>query len=77
MRKILLGVVLCAAVACAADPNPRFGKWKLKSDAPAPQSNVMTYEPYGDHGMKITINQVNREGAKSQWGLCDELRRQG
>ena len=67
MQKILLGVLLCAAVACAEDSNPRFGTWKLKSDAPAPQSNVMAYEPYGDHGMKITIDQVNREGAKSQW----------
>ena len=68
MRKILLGVLLSAVIASAADPNPRFGKWKLKSDAPAPQSNVMTYEPYGDHGMKITIDAVNREGVKSQWG---------
>src|SRR5437588_11700076 len=55
-------------VALAAQhPNPRFGKWKLKSDAPAPASNVMTYEPAGDRGMKITIDAVNREGVKSQW----------
>src|SRR5579883_1285004 len=46
----------------AAQSNPRFGRWKLKSDAPAPQSNIMTYEPHGDHGMKITIDAV-----KSQW----------
>lgn len=68
MRKIFLGVLVCAALAGAADKNPRFGRWKLKSDAPAPQSNVMTYEPYGGHGMKITIDAVNREGVKSQWG---------
>jgi hypothetical protein len=56
------------AVGLAAQPsNPRFGRWKLKSDAPAPQSNVMTYEPFGAKGMKITIDAVNREGAKSQW----------
>ena len=24
-------------------PNPRYGTWKLKSDAPPPQSNLMTY----------------------------------
>jgi len=59
---------LASIVALAAQhPNPRFGKWKLKSDAPAPASNVMTYEPAGDRGMKITIDAVNREGVKSQW----------
>jgi len=71
MRKQITQVVLIAAalaaVAQAADENPRFGKWKLKSEAPAPQSNVMTYEPNGKHGMKITIDAVNRDGAKSQW----------
>ena len=71
MRKQITQVVLIAvalaAVAQAADDNPRFGKWKLKSEAPAPQSNVMTYEPNGKHGMKITIDAVNRDGAKSQW----------
>ena len=69
MRKMNLaaGLVLLAALAAAQEKNPRFGKWKLKSDAPAPQSNVMTYEPHGDHGMKITIDAVNRDGAKSQW----------
>lgn len=55
------------AAFAQAQSNPRFGKWKLKSDAPAPQSNIMTYEPYGIGGMKITIDAVNREGVKSQW----------
>jgi hypothetical protein len=69
--------IVCTAVAVAAaclstfvsaqTPNPRFGKWKLKSEAPAPASNVMTYEPYNGKGMKITIDAVNREGVKSQW----------
>ena len=57
-----------AAIVSAQKPNPRYGKWKLKSDAPAPQSNVMTYEPHNGKGMKITIDAVNREGVKSQWG---------
>jgi hypothetical protein len=56
-----------ATSASAQSPNPRFGKWKLKSDAPAPSSNVMTYEPHNGKGMKITIDAVNREGVKSQW----------
>jgi hypothetical protein len=67
MPKILFAAMLCATLAAAQDANPRFGRWKLKSEAPAPQSNIMTYEPFGDHGMKITVESVNREGVKSQW----------
>ena len=72
-RYLAMGTVLAAVVAllaispAAQHANPRFGKWKLKSDAPAPSSNIMTYEPSGANGMKITIDAVNREGAKSQW----------
>jgi hypothetical protein len=62
---IMLGLLIPAA--SAQGPNPRFGKWKLKSDAPPPSSNVMTYEPFGAKGMKITIDAVNRDGVKSQW----------
>ena len=67
MRKSILAVLLLVAAFTQAQSNPRFGKWKLKSDAPAPQSNIMTYEPYGNGGMKITIDTVSREGVKSQW----------
>ena len=56
-----------AVTASAQGPNPRFGKWKLKSDAPPPTSNVMTYEPFNGKGMKITIDAVNKDGVKSQW----------
>src|SRR5215467_8419382 len=67
----VLGVFLASTWLFAAvsgqSPNARFGKWKLKSDAPAPASNVMTYEPFGDKGMKITIDAVNRDGVASQW----------
>ena len=68
-RMAIVTVALMPVVAALATPppNPRFGKWKLKSDAPAPASNVMTYEPAGDQGMKITIDAVNRDGVKSQW----------
>ncbi len=59
-------VMLLAAVASAQD-NPRYGKWKLKSEAQAPQSNIMTYEKFGDHGMKITVDSVNKDGEKSGW----------
>jgi len=69
MRQLcaIVALVLTAASVSAQAPNPRFGKWKLKSDAPAPTSNIMTYEPYNGKGMKITIDAVNREGVKSQW----------
>lgn len=48
-------------------PNPRFGTWKLKSDAAPPQSNLMTYAPFNGTGMKITIDAVSASGAASQW----------
>ncbi len=60
-------LVSVSVTAWAQNANPRFGKWKLKSEAPAPSSNIMTYEPFGDKGMKITIDAVNSQGAKSQW----------
>ena len=63
----IVAFALAAASVSAQAPNPRFGKWKLKSDAPAPTSNIMTYEPYNGKGMKITIDAVNKDGAKSQW----------
>jgi hypothetical protein len=69
MRQVcaIVAFVLTAASVSAQAPNPRFGKWKLKSDAPPPASNIMTYEPYNGKGMKITIDAVNKDGAKSQW----------
>src|SRR5829696_284291 len=61
--------LLVASVSAQTPANPRYGKWKLKSDAPAPQSNVMTYEPLnGGKGMKITIDAVNKDGVASKWG---------
>ena len=62
--------VAMLTMSLAGQPaNPRYGRWKLKSDAPAPQSNVMTYEPLnGGKGMKITIDAVNKEGVASKWG---------
>ncbi len=58
---------VAASPAQAQGPNPRIGKWKLKSTNPAPASNVMTYEKFGQEGMKITIDAVNKDGVKSQW----------
>jgi hypothetical protein len=60
-------VVALAAGTSAQNANPRFGKWKLKSDAPPPASNIMTYEPHGAKGMKITVESVNAKGEQSKW----------
>jgi hypothetical protein len=68
MKKPILSCsLLLAAVAISAQTNPRIGKWKLKSDAPPPAINIMTYEPYGNGGMKVTVHAVNAQGRVSEW----------
>jgi len=66
MKRILACSILVAAVI-SAQANPRIGKWKLKSDAPPPAINIMTYEPYGNGGMKVTVHAVNAQGRVSEW----------
>jgi hypothetical protein len=61
-----LALVLVGSVA-AQPANPRIGKWKLKQDAPPPALNIMTYEPYGRGGMKVTVESTNRDGRKATW----------
>ncbi|MDE2783412.1 MAG: hypothetical protein OXK77_10685 [Gemmatimonadota bacterium] len=56
--------------AAAAPSNPRFGVWRLESDAPPPASNIMTYEPWGDGGMKITVASTTAEGESSEWSYA-------
>lgn len=69
-------VLICAVVgvftaghatSLHAQSNPRFGRWLLKSDAPAPASNIMTYEAFGANGMKVTIQSVNAKGDTTRW----------
>jgi hypothetical protein len=69
-----LGIIIAAALVVPAASaqnakrtNPRFGKWKLKSDAPPPALNIMTYEPYGDGGMRITVESTNAKGENRKW----------
>ena len=64
---VAVAMLIAFAPAHAQNTNPRFGQWKLKSDAPAPQSNIMTYEPFGAVGMKVTVTSVNSRGEKSEW----------
>ena len=66
-----IGIAMAALIAAgslhAQATNPRFGQWKLKSDAPAPQSNIMTYAPFGTAGMKVTVTSVNARGDTTSW----------
>ena len=64
---VALATLVVASSAQAQAANPRFGQWKLKSDAPAPASNVMTYEPFGAAGMKVTVRSVNARGDTTAW----------
>jgi hypothetical protein len=76
LARVLGTVAIVAALAAgtsAQNTNPRFGKWKLKSDAPAPASNIMTYEPHGAKGMKITVESVNAKGEASKWWYTTEF----
>jgi len=67
MMKRILGCSLLLAAVVSAQTNPRIGKWKLKSDAPPPAINIMTYEPYGSGGMKVTVHAVDAQGRVSEW----------
>jgi hypothetical protein len=62
-----VALVLLAMPLWAQPGNPRFGRWKLKSDAPPPASNIMTYEAHGTAGMKVTIESVNAKGDTTRW----------
>lgn len=55
------------AVAMAEDANPRYGLWRMQSDRPPPAVNMMTYEPYGDGGMRIIVENTNGEGQLTRW----------
>ncbi len=61
------------APSASSATNPRFGRWKLKSDAPAPASNIMTYSPYGASGMRVQIESVNASGDTTRWGYVTDF----
>jgi len=63
---ILLACVAgSASLVSAQTANPRIGKWKLKQEPPA--LNIMTYEPWGSGGMKVTVESTNKDGRKATW----------
>lgn len=59
--------VVVLGLLSAQTANPRIGKWKLKQDAPPPALNIMTYEPFGNGGMKVTVESTNGQGRTSKW----------
>jgi hypothetical protein len=72
LRVGLIGLALTLATSAGAQtPNPRFGKWQLKQDPPA--LNIMTYEPYGAKGMKVTVESTNAKGEKTTWWYVTEF----
>lgn len=68
----LFGAVAITAAgaleAAGQDPSPRFGQWWLDGNSPPPAVNIMTYEPWGDGGMAITVASTNGRGQESEWG---------
>ena len=70
---VAVATLVAAAAANAQAGNPRFGQWKLKSDNPAPAGNVMTYEPFGAKGMKVTVTSVNARGDTASWWYTTEF----
>ena len=63
----IAAVAVVVAIGVAQAQNPRFGKWKMKQDAPPPAINIMTYEPFGSGGMRITVEATSREGRQTKW----------
>lgn len=66
LRKLFVSTAIFTAVIFAASPSwaqgeSRFGVW-VNSTNP---NNVMTYEPYGEGGMKITVSNPSKPG--SEW----------
>lgn len=65
---LLLGVSVTPTGASAQDAADRYGVWRIQQDAPPPTSNIMTYEPYQDGGMEITVTITNARGEVNEWG---------
>ena len=65
---IAIAAAVSGAEASAQDPTPRFGRWLMDSDAPPPAVNIMTYAPWGDGGMSITVASTNTRGEDNEWG---------
>ena len=67
---LTLAALIVTTVAVAAQSNPRFGVWQMQSENPPPYKNIMTYEPYGNGGMEITVASTNAQGQDNEWGYA-------
>ena len=63
-----LAALVVAPAGASAQGAERYGRWRLQSDAPPPALNIMTYAPYMDGGMRITVESTNSRGETSSWG---------
>jgi len=64
----LAALALAAVQVSAQAGASRYGVWQMQSDAPPPSKNVMTYAPWGNGGMSITVEATNARGEDSAWG---------
>ena len=56
---VFAAAIMCATPSFAQGPGAtRFGVWDNSKNA----NNVMTYEPYGNGGMKITVSNPSKPG---------------
>lgn len=65
---LLLGVAVMPTGVSAQDAADRYGVWRMQQDAPPPAINIMTYEPYQDGGMRVTVESTNASGEDNEWG---------
>jgi hypothetical protein len=63
----VLGLLSVGAPAAQTPSNPRLGTWKMKTDAAPPPQNMMIYEPYGNGGMRVTVDNTSPSGRKAHW----------
>jgi hypothetical protein len=68
---MVIFALLAFRVAAVAADDPSVGTWKLNpseskfSSGPQPQSIILTIEPSGDNGLKITTETIDAQGKKS------------
>jgi len=71
---VVIAVAMAAGVPTGAQHgNPRLGKWKMKTENPPPFVNIMTYEAFGDKGMKVTVEATDAKGQKTAWWYTTEF----
>ena len=64
----LLLTLLAASLSLRAADDPRIGTWKINfaksrfSPGPPPKSMTVRFEPYGNDGLKVTIDTVEANG---------------